>query len=389
MRRENRSRRAPSDEKKAHDIFQGRMNRRQFLTRVSLSTAGMAAAPLLVRWGTSGEARGGVPVDTPKAVVAHDPNATSGSSVNKAVVQQMLDDAVKQITGTSDTMEAWNALFPGLTLSDVIGIKVNCINYPVPTRPEVVECITDRLRQIEIGGDTFPPGNIIIWDRTDSELRYSGYTIQTGMGDVRCFGTNHTGVGYDYGLPMDINGVTSYPSKIISQYCTRHINACVLKDHNTSRITLSMKNHYGSVNNPSSLHGGACSPYLAILNNQPVIRDKESLFICDALWGIYNGGPGGQPQSWQTYPEGTPNTLVVALDPVSVEHEGMTIINRERESRGWSPKIPLYLPVAIGLGLGQKTLTRGRRNIDLITRRHKEGSASDQEVLTQIRGYLR
>jgi uncharacterized protein (DUF362 family) len=368
--------------------YHGRLSRRQFLKKISLSTAGIAIAPILTRFGING-APATVPVDTSKAIVVRDPGATSGSSVNKAVVLQMLDNAVKQMTGKSGVMEAWKALFPDLTLSDVIGIKVNARYASIPTRPEVVECVTDRLQGIEIGGEPFPPGNIIVWDQSDSELRAAGYTIQDGMDDVRCFGTDHSGVGYDYNMPLDIHGVTSYPSRIISQFCTVHINACVLKDHNIARLTLSMKNHYGSIHNPYNLHGGSCSPYIAVLNSQPVIKEKETLFICDALWGIYNGGPGGQPQQWQTYPEGTPNTLIVAMDPVAVEHEGMTIINRERESRGWSPRNPLYLPVAIELGLGQKTLTQGRCNMSKVIQQHKGGSASDLEVENQIRGYLR
>jgi hypothetical protein len=305
------------------------------------------------------------------------------------VVQEMLDHCVMRLSGTGEVIEAWKAILPGLELTDVIGIKVNAGNSATPVRPEVVQCITERLLQIDIDGKPFPPGNIIIWDKYSGRLDAAGYTIQIGDGDIRCFGTDYPGVGYDWEMPLDLEGITSYPSRIISQFCTRNINVCVLKDHGIAKVTLSMKNHYGSINNPWDLHGGACSPYIAVLNNQPIIRDKDTLFICDGLFGIYNGGPGGQPQSWQTFPEGTPNTLMVSKDPVSLEYEGLKVINKERESRGMEARNPVYLSRAIMLGLGQKTLTQGRRNVEKITRLHKEGSITLKKVLALIRGYLR
>jgi len=59
----------------------------------------------------------------------------------------------------------------------------------------------------------------------------------------------------------------------------------VLKDHGTAGVTLSMKNHYGSVDNPGSLHGGQCDPYIPELNNVPDIKDKTRLIVLGWISG--------------------------------------------------------------------------------------------------------
>ena len=61
------------------------------------------------------------------------------------------------------------------------------------------------------------------------------------------------------------------------------INLSVLKNHGTAGVTLSMKNHYGTCDDPGSIHGGYCDPYIPALNNLSPIRDKQVLNICDAI----------------------------------------------------------------------------------------------------------
>jgi uncharacterized protein (DUF362 family) len=361
------------------------MSRRQFLKGLSLGTAGLLIGPhLLGRGNASAQS-----TDLPKAVVVHNPEATAGGEVIVDVVESMLDEAVMTLTGEPMEIEAWQRILPGLTPDEVIGIKVNCASNQCPSRPEVALAIAERISQIEIDGEPFPINNIIIWERTDFELSRAGYTINDGSEGVRCFGTNHTGVGYDYSYPITVSEKICYPSTILSRLCDRIINLCVLKDHNLSGFTLTLKNHFGSINNPIDLHGGSGNPYLATLNNCELIRRNEVLSICDALFGIWQGGPSGAPQIWETYPEGTPNTLILSTDPIAVEHEGARIINTERESRGYGIIDPAYLHTAVRIGVGARTLTQGRRNLDRKIHEHKEGSASDQDVMTLIRAYVR
>jgi hypothetical protein len=73
------------------------------------------------------------------------------------------------------------------------------------------------------------------------------------------------------------------------------VDFAVLKNHDRAGVTGTMKNYYGSVHNPGALHWNNCDPYIPSLNQQ--IRDvldvQEVLFIIDAIFGVYYGGPNG------------------------------------------------------------------------------------------------
>lgn len=75
--------------------------------------------------------------------------------------------------------------------------------------------------------------------------------------------------------------------------CTYLINVPVLKDYTIAGVTFSMKNHCGLVDNPGSLHGNSCDPYMAELNNTAPIKEKTRLIVMDASLCIYVGGPSG------------------------------------------------------------------------------------------------
>lgn len=265
-------------------------------------------------------------------------NATTGSTINESVVQIMMDESIKTLTGMTDVGDAWKSIFPGITENSVITIKINAINEYLSTHPEFVNCIINGLAQMQFGSQHFIRNNVIIWDRTDWELVDADYTIYDGNNPdtPRCFGTNHSGVGYDTSTPFNVYGVTSYPSRILTQMTDYLINAAVLKDHNGAQVTLTMKNNYGSVNNPGSLHstGYTCNPHIPALNQQ--IRDVivpnniQKVFIIDALYGTYIGGPSGSPNF-------NPKKLLMSLDTVACDSQGQNLINEERIAHSFPP----------------------------------------------------
>jgi len=303
------------------------ISRRDFLKYVGAGTVGLMAKPGLPLLGGDG-------FDPSTVVQCYDAGATTGSDINEPVVQVMMDESIKALTGENSVGAAWKSVFPDITTDSVIGIKVNCINRYLATHPKFVNTIVEGLAEMSIGGSNFKKNNIIIWDRTNYELTSSGYTIYDGNDPdtVRCFGTNHSGIGYDSSNPLNVAGVTSNPSKIISQMCEFIINAAVLKTHSQGVVTLCLKNHYGSIHNPGSLsHSSHCTPSVPALNAQ--IRDvlsptdKQKLFIIDGLFGLYSGGPGGQPNF-------NPKLLVMSKDTVACDAQGQNVINEERQGRG-------------------------------------------------------
>jgi len=295
-----------------------------------------------------------------------DENATSGNTINESVVQIMMDESIQTLTGINNLGEAWKSILPDINENSIISIKVNCMNYEVPTHPEFVNCIINGLTQMEFGSVNYKRNNIIIWDRFDDELSDSGYIIYTGNepNTVRCFGSDHSGVGYDTTCPLHINGpggtIAKYPSRIMSLMSDYVIDAGVLKDHDWAYITLSLKNHYGSIDQPVdyNLHYNHCNPCIPSLNQQ--IRDvinpnnMQKIFIVDALFGRINWGPMGSPNC-------NPKKLIMSLDTVACDYHGQNVINEERVAQGYSTINAPYITTA-----AQSQYNLGTTDINLI-----------------------
>ena len=160
-----------------------------------------------------------------------------------------------------------------------------------------------------------PAGHLSVWAPNARDLRAGGMTISTDAGSVRCYGSDTAG----YEDQETACGSASLRlSKILTRQCGMVISVPILKDHNMSGLTFSMKNMYGVIDKPFRLHGNNCNPGVADLNALSVIRDKVNFTIGDALTSVYEGGPVFQPQYlWH------PGTLIVGHDRVAVAAAGM------------------------------------------------------------------
>jgi uncharacterized protein (DUF362 family) len=68
-----------------------------------------------------------------------------------------------------------------------------------------------------------------------------------------------------------------------------------------------------------SLHSTNSDPAIAQLNNIDMIRNKQVVCICDAIYGLVSGSPTGPPQA-------TPNKLIFSKDPVAIDTIGMKLL---------------------------------------------------------------
>lgn len=310
------------------------IDRRQFIKELSLIGFGMAVGSTMFNMGV----RGSLAQPVSRIVIARHQNAVSGVKINRDAVKAMVERGIMQYTGQASVADAWASIFPKISQNDIVSIKVNCINWQsLPTHPEVVDAIVEGL--ISAG---FKENNIIIWDRTNWELRNSGYKLNTNDTGVRCFGSDEPGWGYEKQVRIVNQNVRLSKILTISDHI---INVPLLKDHGIAGVTISMKNHYGSVDNPGSLHGGQCDPYIAELNNVPEIKEKTRMIVVDGLMGIYIGGPMGAPQF--VY-----NGVIFGQDPVAVDYQGWKILESERQKRGMALPEPRHIATAAKIGLG-------------------------------------
>lgn len=320
-----------------------KIDRREFIKDVSLAGLGLAVGPALLDIASR---RASAQVGTSKLVIAEHPDAVKGVSVNPEVTRNMVDMGIMQFTGQSNVADAWASILPSFSPNDMVTIKVNCINQRLASHPEVVDAITAGLIAAGV-----KENNIIIWDRTNRELTDSKFKLNTGKTGVRCFGTNEKGWGYD--KQVRVTNKNLRLSKILTS-SDHIINVPLIKDHGMAEVTLSMKNHYGSVNQPGTLHGNRCDPYIADLNNIPEIRDKTRLIVLDGLMGIYKGGPSGPPQFIY-------NSVILGQDPVALDYQGWKILETERKKHGMNLPEPRHIKTAAKLALG----TNDPNNIDV------------------------
>jgi len=273
-----------------------------------------------------------------RIVIVHSSEATSGSTVNESVVQQMVDEGIKRLTGIEDTVAAFESLFPGIDSSQRIAIKPNLLNDSVPTRKETAKAVTNRLVQMLNG--SFTADRIYFYERHNFQSR--GYTSTYFGGGFHFQRSDFS----DRGHYIFCDGRNRPYAKTLYD-CNYLINMPVLKDHGCSMdFTLSMKNHMGTLDPGGSLGIHANEKATLDIMASDVIRSKTKLIILDALYGVYNGGPGGYPMSWVTFPESTPNRLLFSTDPVMIDYWGRKIINEERRSRGYYEKTGSYIEKA-------------------------------------------
>jgi hypothetical protein len=263
------------------------------------------------------------------ALVQHD-GVWSGEQIERNVVLQMLDAAITQLTGVGDALTAWHILFdPG----ERIAIKVNTISR-YTTTPEVAYAVAQRLQDAGL-----PAEQIVLFDRTDWELRDRGFTINPDGPGVRCRGAKA------WEEPVTVAGTTQRLHDVILS-CDALINIPTLKEHGTSGFTSAMKNHYGTVNAPGQLHGNDCDPYIAELNALPIIRTKTRLIVGDFVRIC--------PYDWNQMTK--ESKIAMSFDPVAHDWVARQVLLDRREVDGRPAKYiegrSHYLDPAVKLEVG-------------------------------------
>ncbi|MCZ7557594.1 MAG: DUF362 domain-containing protein [Bacteroidia bacterium] len=317
---------------------QDHRSRRDFLKAGSL-LAGASLLPGSLH-GNTGEPAGGLPQtyaypNPGRIAIVHHPGAVLGfNSVDEQVVQGMFDQGIMQLAGIyTSPAAALASFFPGLTVNSRVALKPNFLNSVVPTRKELTKAVINRLRQM-LGG--FPAANITVYER--HSFSSVGYT--TGY-----FGHN-VNLVYDASFP-NLGYTIHCDGKDRPYSASLHnadylINMPVLKDHSCSsslNLTLAFKNHMGTVNPGGSL-GIHCNKNAVLdIMASSVMRAKQKLVILDALYAVYNGGPGGNPQA-------TPNKILLSQDPVAIDAQGRIMINNLRTTNGLGAKNATYIDQA-------------------------------------------
>jgi len=338
---------------------QGGLNRRDFLKKTAVGTAGLTAGLSLLKPDKAQAATGGWPatgtmdinpnISNLRVVCMYDPkmiiNAGLNSwsvddfvnAVSKTTIDTDMDQMAMSLAQKTTATEAWSTIFQlpaGKTWAQVkVAIKVNTCNGQSQPRPPVVGKICTVLNTLGV-----PGANIIIYDGALGTCQtlndgfskyfsasgtgtYNGYTLYPG---VVSSGSGDLGGTTAVAVP-NLSGTYNCPADFANGTIDIIVNIAVNKGHNspyknetgqgnTGGCTLCHKNHFGTFpinhNNGSYKAGvtvitpadvtspsnGDTSVYYSMSN--AIVGGtpvRQQLCIVDSLWADNNGNPNDAP----------------------------------------------------------------------------------------------
>jgi uncharacterized protein (DUF362 family) len=281
-----------------------------------------------------------------KVVIIRAPGVLSADgTVRGPVLERLYEKGLLLLTGAANARDALASI---VSPSDRVGIKINAIaGRRLTTPPEVSLPLAGLLVRAGIKDRA-----IVVWDRTNRELKDAGYRLNAAGEAFRIMGTDTAGMGYGSD-PLEHRSIGSRFSAIQTDFISASISLAVLKDHGLAGITAGMKNYFGAIHNPNKYHDDHCDPFVADLFDAAPIKSRHRLTILDALQVQYHRGPSFHA-AWADRRE----TMVFGFDPVAADYAGWQIIESLRRAKGLptlfeEERPPAYIKTAERLGLGR------------------------------------
>ncbi|HUT35546.1 MAG TPA: DUF362 domain-containing protein [Planctomycetota bacterium] len=312
------------------------LDRRGFLqTGAAAAAAAAMAGQRLVQAAPGG----------PTVVIIRDKTkkVIADNTVDAALVQNLVDQAVMKLSGKDDVAKAWGAY---VGAKDKVAVKFNGLFARATTHPEVVAAVTSSL--IKAGVD---PANIVVYDRDDRAFTTARVKVNRDGDAPRAYPTVK-----DLGPKVKAGPVDTQLSKILLDADVL-INVPIMKTHVLAGVTGALKNHLGTVPNANQFHRDGCQ-YVADISALEPIKAKTRLCICDALYGLFDKGPQFNPAGrWDYY------GIVASVDPVAMDATLADIIKAKRVEKGLAPyhKDIKHVLRAAELGIGVADLAKINR----------------------------
>jgi hypothetical protein len=266
------------------------ITRREFIRRTSLAAVGGAVFLTKPEWAATnaaGPARAAQEIKKSKVVLVRNKDVLDEQGRPRPeVVLDMLDAAVKALTGKPDAIASWKIF---IKPDDIVGIKSNVWTY-IPTTAEVENALKKRVM--------------------DAGVRESN-------------------------IGIDDRGVLRHP---VFQKATALINSRPMRAHHWSGVGTLIKNYIMFIPDPENYHGDSCAS-LASIWEKPHVKGRTRLNVLGMLTPQFHvvGPHSFNPKYvWSYY------GFLVGFDPVAVDSTGLRIIQAKRreffgEDRPLSP----------------------------------------------------
>ena len=251
----------------------GLFTRREFIKGAAVGTLGIALSGkdgIAFVHSMESDGLSAAESATSKVVLIRNEKAIGeGDVVNPAVVQEMMDVAIKEFSGEADALKAWGKF---IKADDTVGVKfTRCGWMRHHTEQSVIDAVVKRAGEAGVPKD-------------------------------RIF-------AQDGGLPV--------------AKCTALINVPSVKVHTLTGIAVSLKNYINFSSQPSKYH--APSTNLGEIYLFPEVKGKTRLIVVDMLRPYFGPGPQINPlHRWNYY------GLMVSNDPVAVDSLCLKICQAKR-----------------------------------------------------------
>ena len=315
-----------------------------------------------------------------RVVWIHDPAATrwdgsTGSwwdedNTDQGIVDGMVSRVIQTLAGEPNDAAAWDALFRhfnqtkgrsdvGYQRGEKIAIKINMNqenssggNWSSRVGNPSPQAVYSMVRQlVEVVG--VPGSAITIYDAS----RYIGNPIYDKIRndvnpqfrDIR-FVVKSTlarngriGATDDRSHPLHTRAGTAYLPQCVTE-AKYLINMALLRPHSLYGITLSAKNHFGSVRFPSVSGNGGWTPEplhnhggrsrnmdtyncLVNLNGHRHLGGKTMLYFIDGLYSARN--QSNEVIKWESFGDDWCSSLFVSQDPVAIDSVALDFLRNE------------------------------------------------------------
>lgn len=283
------------------------------------------------------------------------------------LVREMFNNSIIKLTKAEDIQMGWQKLFKhfngsyrsidkGYQEGELITVKLNLNTHSsyseksneINTSPQVVLALVESL--VENSG--VRAQDIALYDASRPLGDYLYKMINEKYPDVK-FVDNKGGKGRQQ-VKIDQNSAVYYQGvdykkadhlpKIVTK-ADYLINIANLKKHSLAGVTLSAKNHFGSIysgsyNNwtPGHLHSGvnarsketgSANPLVNLIGHQD-LGQKTFLYIIDGLYGGMNQ-QSVEPHKWEMEPfnGGWSSSLFLSQDPVAIDSVALDFLKTE------------------------------------------------------------
>ncbi len=285
-----------------------------------------------------------------------------GTGINQAVVSAMMSKSLRTLSGAASDAASWEMLFryhnrscgrgdQGYVAGEKIALKINCNNAyegygdadnQIDASPQALFALLDQLVRVA----KVPEDMISVYEATrvipdrvflKSHQAFPGVRFVDSKGDGKNgrFPVEYQKDTLHYSVEKPLVG-KDLP-KCVTE-ATYLVNMSLMKGHPTTGVTLTAKNHYGTVDvrdhevyvNSHSHPMGIYHPFVDMIGSRQ-LGGKTLLFVLDGLYGIRDVNDNvAEHGHWEKLFHGEwLASIFMSQDPIAIDSVGLDFLRTE------------------------------------------------------------